>query len=160
MSRTRGAANRSLYRARILLEGWAREEEAARVLSGQLLGAYLPAVRAHLLEAYGWFLLSVSGLEDAARSSLPRAVADLPSPEPGRERPPELREFALLEQDGWLAELLDDALAASADDPVQASRARDLLGSDRQGVSLERSQVWLASLGEIMQRMDDSLAEC
>jgi hypothetical protein len=159
VSRTRGAANRSLYRARILLESWSREEEGGRVPSQQLLGAFLPAVRAHLLEAYGWFLLAVSGRDDAPRASLPTVVADLPAPEPGRELPPELREFALLERDGWLAELLDDALAASADEPGAAPGSA-VLGSDRPRLSLAAARVWLRELTATMQRMDDSLAEC
>ena len=159
MSRTRGAANRSLYRARILLESWSREEADGPVPAQQLLGAFLPAVRSHLREGYGWFLLAVSGLDDAPRASLPAAVADLPAPEPGRERPPELREFALLERDGWLAELLDDALAAAADEPAAGPRS-GVLGSDRPRVSLATAQGWFRELSATMQRMDDSLAEC
>lgn len=159
MSRTRGAANQSLYRARILLDSWDRNVAEGPIPERQLLGAYLPAVRAHLLEAYGWFLLAVSGLDDATRDRLPRVVAELPPPEPGRERPPELREFALLEGDGWLAELLDDALAASADEPAGAAPVRAVLGSDRPRASLAGAQVWLRELTATMQRMDDSLAE-
>jgi len=160
MSRTRGAANRSLYRARILLESWKREETEERVPAHDLLGAFLPAVRAHLLEGYGWFLLAVSGRDDAAGEQVPSVVADLPAPEPGRERPPELREFARLEQQGWLAELLDSALASTVDAATAGAGSNSLLGSDRPRASRAQAQVWLRELTATMQRMDDSLAEC
>jgi len=135
---------------------------------------FLAAVRAHFLEAYGWFLLAVSGVDDADPGSLPQSTRDLPSPEPGRALMPEIAEFAQLESSGWIAQLIE----ASADDSHlgQASKnshagaagrdtpssfgAQGLLVSDREPLGFAVAQAWADSLNSTMARMDDSLAEC
>jgi len=116
----------------------------------------MPALRLHLGDAYGWFLLSVSGVEDASPGMRPRSVADLPAPEPGRARPPELAEFSQLEADGWLA----DMLAGDASEHTRPGGAATLLGSDRSAPDYALAARWVQALEAIMARMDDSLAEC
>jgi hypothetical protein len=153
--RTRGEANQAFYRAKILLEAW---EGALRVRGhseAQLCGAYLPAVKLHLRQAYGWFLLHVSGVDQVALPRLPCSTEDLPAPEPGKQWAPELREFQLLERDGWICELLQDDLprATTAELP-------GILGSDRSSQDRGSAARWVQSLGDLMLRMDDSLAEC
>ena len=44
--------------ATLLLEAWGREHEGARGSREALQSACAPAVRLHLLDAYGWFLLA------------------------------------------------------------------------------------------------------
>ncbi|MEO1079055.1 MAG: DUF6586 family protein [Pseudomonadota bacterium] len=160
MSRSRGAANRSLYRARILLECWDKARDEARVPQDQLTEAFLPAVRNHLRDAYGWFLRSVAGIEEAPDASPPpSSTQELPEHEAGRARPPELAEFALLERDGWLAELLaSSSESATGTAPTQWSP--NVLGSDRQAPGFAVAEDWLRRLNATMQRMDDSMAEC
>ena len=70
--RTRGAANQSLYRARLLLAAWDRAR-GEPVPEAQLQGAFYPAVRLHLRQAYGWFLLAVSGVAEASAADAPAA---------------------------------------------------------------------------------------
>jgi hypothetical protein len=122
--------------------------------------AFLPAVRLHLGIAYGWFLLAVSGVEEASSASRPDCVADLPSPEAGRALPPELQEFSLLESDGWVAEMLsgggDDTRSSLPRSPAGGT----LLVSDRAAPDFALAMRWAESLETIMIRMDDSLAEC
>jgi hypothetical protein len=121
----------------------------------QLAGAFLPALKLHLGRAYGWFLLSASGVEQVAEPSLPRDTADLPAPDPGRARPPELGEFALLEQSGWIGDMLrEEPLTARS-----GSGAGGLLISDQQRPGYAIAASWVDSLAQIMARMDDSLAE-
>jgi hypothetical protein len=155
VSGTRGAANRSLYRARILLDGWDDARERRGVDEEALREAFLPAVRLHLLEAYGWFLLAVAGQESVTDEALrPSSTADLAPPEAGKALAPELREFALLERDGWIADLL------ATPGPAPAAARRDLLGSDRSAPGLAVAEGWWRRLNATMQRMDDFLVEC
>ena len=61
MNAARANANQALYLAKILLGAWRRDSDAAEVADATLRQAYLPAVRTHLVQAYGWFLLEVRG---------------------------------------------------------------------------------------------------
>jgi hypothetical protein len=157
VSGTRGAANRSLYRARILLDCWDEARDHGRIGDAQLRDAFLPAVRLHLREAYGWFLLAVAGqdaiTDDTAR---PSCTAELTPPEAGKAVAPELREFELLERDGWIADLM--AWPAAEEGPAGAPSM--VLGSDRSVPGLAVAESWWQHLNGIMQRMDDLLVEC
>ena len=156
MARTRGAANLALYRARLVIGAWERAHSEP-IPPAQLSGAFLPVVRLHLRDAYGWFLLAVSGVEEAPGLSLPQCVNDLPPPEDGVALVPELAEFRLLERGGWLWEMLQ---ASSEEQPPVRSSARGaLLGSDRDVSGPGVAMRWANELESIMARMDDSLAE-
>lgn len=163
MSRARGEANRGLYRAKILLEAWDAMRTSSVHSEAALIDGFLPAVRAHLLEAYGWFLLAVSGADDGERVSLPQSTQDLAAPEPGRALMPEIAEFAQLEANGWVAQLI----GASVHDNHKGSgnqraggSASGLLVSDHQPLGFAVASAWADSLASTMTRMDDSLAEC
>lgn len=123
-----------------------------------MLEAFLPAVKLHLGQAYGWFLLSVSGVEESALNRPPGKVADLPAPAMGQMHAPELAEFSQLEIDGWLADMLNDTELGNP--AAQLASGDGLLVSDRQSPGCAVAAGWASSLGEIMARMDDSLAEC
>jgi hypothetical protein len=152
----RGRANQALYAARILLAGWEDAREGPRWREDAVDGAYRAAVLMQLRRAYGWFLLAVAQGDDVADPrALPHAVASVPPPPAGRELAPELREFALLEAEGWLGELLR---ADSGD--ASASTAAGLLGSDRSAAGPALVAQWADRLEQTMQRMDDSLNEC
>jgi hypothetical protein len=70
--------------------------------------------------------------------------------------PPELREFALLERDGWLGALLQaDELAC-----LGQAGGHPLLASDRARPDRATLSAWLESLAALMARMGDSLDEC
>lgn len=150
-------ANQSLYRARIVLAAWDSQRNDNARPSQHLIEAFLPAVRLHLRDAYGWFLLSVSGMEEGGAQRPVESVQALPTPEAGRMQAPELAEFAKLEAKGWIGEMLQDDVA-----PVQATARApaNLLVSDRRAPDLAVAERWADSLDALMTRMDDSLAEC
>jgi hypothetical protein len=149
----RGLANRALHLAAILVDSW-EQTRAGSADRAAVDAAFLPAVRLHLCRAYGWFLLAVTTADtqpDAAR--LPVCVRDLPAPPAGRTLMPEVREFAILEREGWLAALL-------AGDTPQTVPTSATIASDRDAPGPARARQWLAELQGIMMRMDDSLSEC
>lgn len=167
MAGNRAFANQALFQARILLDVW--EFSLASQGQGQqrhshesLASAFRPAVLLHLRRAYGWYLLEIAG-EDSQEdtAALPDSSASVPEPPAGRMRAPELREFALLEQEGWIG----DMLAADRGGRGKASsgstpRGAPLLVSDSRETSYGDLERWTERLGDIMQRMDDSLSEC
>lgn len=107
MSSLRGQANHRLYLARLLLAAWRRELAAEDIPASILAQAFGPAVRSHLLDAYGWFLLD---LQKPAQlpATPPHSATSLPPVAPGKALPVEIVEFARLEQAGWLAQLVQE----------------------------------------------------
>ena len=149
----RGLANRALYQAQILLDAWAAAAGSSADPKA-LDTAFLDAVRHQLRFAYGWYLLAIVGADgEADARRLPSCVDDLPAPEPGRALAPEIREFAQLEREGWLCDLLT-APATVAPAP------RGALATDRAVFDRVAVQDCLQALRSTMLRMDDSLNEC
>lgn len=155
MTSARGQANQKLYLARILLSAW-REALAAQQLPVQVLAqAFLPAIRQHLGDAYGWFLLEVSG-SDAAAQPLPRNCGDLPAPAEGKVVAGEIREFENLENTGWLATMLQ------ADDDISLPAIRspgNLANATPQLLGPDDAEAWLDKLAALFERMSESLDE-
>jgi hypothetical protein len=155
MSSSRARANHGLYLAKIQLSGWRHALDAQNVPAVTLAQAYMPAVREHLLGAYGWFLLEVSGAEQLGDKP-PRGCAGLPDIAAGRAVPGEIREFRQLESEGWLAELLSEGEVFTRGAPMRgnlAVAAPELAGC-------EQAQRWLHKLEALFDRMSDSLDEC
>ena len=152
MASTRGQANQSLYLARLLMTGWdgALREEA--VSAAALTQAYLPGVREHLIDAYGWFLLEVSR-PSAAPAKPPRCCADLPQVAEGKSIAPEVRECQQLELGGWLGELLgEQSLGIAERSPGNLAAPISIDGPAQAGQ-------WADSLHKLFDRMADSLDE-
>lgn len=154
MSAARGKANQSHYLARLLLAAWARDDREQGAPAAVLAQAYLPAVREHLLNTYGWFLLEIAGIDDWPGAP-PRRVHALPEVPEGKAVAGELREFDSLEQGGWLLALLADIEFNAA--PVRSRGNLAQPVSDVPGV--EDAQHWYTQLGAVMARMRDSLDE-
>ena len=155
MSAARGRANQSLYLARILLDAWDealdRQELPARVVNQ----AFLPAVKLHLGQAYGWFLLAAAQL-DRLPERPPARSAELPPVPEGKAVPGEIRELSQLESGGWLADMLADEQPLAVPQPV----ARDNLVVATAAVpGPAEARDWLAKLGALFERMGDSLNE-
>ena len=155
MSGPRGQANHELYLARILLSSWrkalAAEDDPALAL-GQ---AFLPGIRGHLINAYGWFLLEISGTKSLP-SQPPRNCSELPEPEPGKAVAGEIQEFRQLEQGGWLAAML----AVDGELATATVRSRSNLASPAPDLpDPESAPPWLAQLNRLFARMSDSLDE-
>ena len=158
MASSRGAANAALYRARTLLSAWSHARERQSAPDEHLTETFLPGVREHLTQAYGCFLLAAAGIDDMSGRRPPRSTQDVPAVEPGKALPPELREFQLLEEEGWVGEMLTLVESGSAGGAVASGP--DLLGTDRTGPGYAVAQRWAERLTSTMQRMDDFLAEC
>ena len=154
MSSSRGRANHSLYLAKILLAAWRRELDELSLPHRVLCQAYLPGVRSHLLEAYGWFLLDIVGSTELPLSP-PQSCDALPELAPGKAMPGEIMEFRRLEAGGWLAELLQgpiDIYAAPARSQGNLVTAQEFPGP-------EQVQTWVEEMAACFERMGDSLDE-
>lgn len=155
MNTPRANANQALYLARILLHSWRRCRDEQDFPAAALNQAFLPGVRGHLLHAYGWFLLEITGNEMPEDSRAPACCAELPALPPGKAVPGEVREFEQLERDGWLAQLLAQPSAAPP-----AARSRDNLASPTvETPDLAQAEEWAKRLDTTMERMRDSLDE-
>lgn len=156
----RGLANRKLYHAAILLRMLAAELEREELPANVVLEAVGLAVREHLLEAYGWFLLELAGVEEPGgppeRGAPPRGVDALVR-EYGLAEPlrGELVELAQLERRGWLGELL--AVPAAVSTGVRSGP--DQLQVVEQGWSLQQLRAWHDGLADIIDRMAHGLDE-
>ena len=78
--------------------------KASAVAAPALDAAFAPAVRLHLLDAYGWQLLACNRVTGLPLKP-PHCVAAMPLLAEGIEVAPEVKEFRSLEAEGWLAEL-------------------------------------------------------
>lgn len=154
MSGPRARANHCLYLARILLDAWRVQRERQDVPASTLLEAFLPATRAHLRDAYGWFLLEIAHLEEEVIAP-PRCVSELPPIPAGRAEAGELRECRRLEREGWLAQLLTQGDALSGGVPAAGNLA--LAAPDAPGYT--ELETWHAALAALFSRMRDSLDE-
>jgi hypothetical protein len=93
-----------MYMASVVLESWhsaiAKEGKPLPVLTA----SFGPAVRLHLLDAYGWQLLACNRVT-AMPAKPPHRAAEVPPLANGIAQSPEVTEMALLERSGWLADL-------------------------------------------------------
>ena len=152
MVSSRGRANHSLYLGRILLAAWHREAAGESVPAATLSQAYLPAVRAHFADAYGWFLLEITRPEPLPARP-PHRCAELPGIARGKALPGEAREFEQLEQSGWLAQMLDETCEQ------RVSASPDNLATGPGCLGPEDAAAWAEALQALFDRMGDSLDE-
>jgi hypothetical protein len=155
MSSARASANQGLYLAKIVLESWQELLHREIVAAATVEQAFLPAVRSHLLAAYGWFLLELSGTDQLPQNGLPTTTAQLPTVAPGKVRSGELRELQRLEQSGWLAQLLQEPQVKA----VVKLRAGSLAHDTAPGADISSARQWTEQLEGLYGRMRDSLDE-
>lgn len=153
MSQSRGYANHSLYMAKILLDQWDSALGEGGLPANVLEGAFAPAVRLHLLDGYGWFLLAT------IRSSRlpvtpPHRVAELPDLDRGIAIPGEVKEYAHLEQEGWLRNLIQPVEPGL---PRKKSAVSIAMTVDTPNIDQYRE--WHATFQALFARMSDSLDE-
>lgn len=153
MSSTRGQANQALYLARVLLAAWRQGLEEQSVPGTILTRAYLPAVRSHLTNAYGWFLLEITR-PGGMPATPPRSTQELPEMAQGKALSGEVREFQRLEQDGWIGDMLSDEIRSAP-----SVRSVGNLASAISETGPEQVGQWADSLQSLFDRMGDSLDE-
>lgn len=153
MATARGFANHALYMARLQLHAWADQRDAGTAQLAAVDAAFAPAVRLHLLDAYGWFLLAslrLSKLPDQP----PHSAQELPELPPGITEPGEVEECRELESGGWLRQLrapLPPGL------PLRASRQS--LAIERGYPDINDYRNWADALADLAARMGESLDE-
>ena len=153
MSQAQAYANHSLYMASIQIDAWQHALERHGVSNGAVDASFAPAVRLHLLDAYGWFLLACRR-ESSLPNRAPVRVSDLPDLAPGIEEPPEVREFQSLEQNGWLAEL-----QAGLPLGLPARKHSQVLVSDAGYPDVNRAIGWRDALESMLLRQADAIEE-
>lgn len=154
MSAARARANHELYLGKIVIAAWRLERAKEDIPAATLAQAFHPAVRDHLVAAYGWFLLAISQA-DVPPQGPPRSCDELPPMPEGRVYPPEINEFRQLEASGWLGEMLQ---AASFDMPG-TRQPGNLAMPAQTGPSTEQVEYWAQQLLALFERMGDSLDE-
>ena len=156
MNAARARANRKLYHAAVLQRMLAAELEREEFPATVLLAAAGESVRLHLLDAYGWFLLELAGVEelpDTPPHSVPALCAAWPQAEPLRG---ELVELQNLEQSAsWLSEL-QAPLPAAAGGTSPPGDTLNVVEAQWNASMLEQ---WYSGLSGLMDRMSDSLDE-
>lgn len=104
MSQAQSFANHCMYMASVLLETWDASIEQGDKPLPVINAAFGPALRLHLLDAYGWQLLACNRVVAIPEKPPHRASEVSPLAE-GIAQSPEVNEMAMLEREGWLADL-------------------------------------------------------
>lgn len=154
MPTARALANQKLYYARILANSWRLALESQSVPANVLAGAFHDSACLHLRHAYGWFLVEI--IQPAVLPRVPPADStELPALTTGKALPGEIRELQLLEQSGWIAQMLQrDEIA------VNLSKVPgNLVINVEQVPHPDRIDEWIELLTSIFTRMSDSLDE-
>ena len=155
MSSARAYANQSLYLARIQLQAWTRTLEEGSHPAATIDQAFAPAVRDHLLDAFGWFALNILSVADLPEKP-PHYCHQLPAVATGKSVPGEIREFQQLEQGGWLGQL-----QAPLPPPGRAVRSPGNLAAISSGLPDRTTMAaWADKLSAVVDRMGDALDEC
>ena len=156
MSSARAYANQSLYLARIQLQAWAHALKEQSHPAATIDQAFAPAVREHLLDAFGWFALHILAIADLPGKP-PHRCCELPSVVTGKSVPGEIREFEQLEQGGWLGQLQEPLPP-----PGRPLRSPGNLAADASSGLPDRATLaaWADNLAGVVDRMGDSLDEC
>ncbi len=158
MSTARARANHKLYLARILLDAWQTALQAEQLPARTLNQAFATPVRNHLVESYGWFLLEISQ-PGSLPAVPPRHTGELPAVAEGKALAGEIREFAQLEREGWLAELLADCDEWGASSTSPAGGSPNLAGPESGLPGPDLLAHYAGQLESLFDRMGDSLDE-
>ncbi len=151
----RAMANQCLYYAAVQLTAWQQALTQARTPAHVLDVAFGAAVCEHQRRAYGWFLLSLAG-ETNLPEAPPARVSELAAPAVGEAVSNELQECALLERQGFIAELLAAQLTPTQCQP----KPRHSLAVEQQAVySFGLQSQWQEALGDLFERLSQTLDE-
>ena len=153
MSQAQAFANHSMYMASIVLDVWGRSQNDGEYQANALKAAFAPAVKLHLLDAYGWFLLALRR-ETQLPSKPPHSTLDLSTLPAGIEQPPEVKELQLLEQSGWLKALMSPIPLG-----MPARQASNVVVSEGVYPDLAKMKEWRDALESLLQRQADAIEE-
>ncbi len=156
MDSARGLANHCLYMARLQLVAWQDRLAQAETPQAALNAAFAPAVRLHLLDAYGWFLLAscrASQLPDTP----PHSTHDMPAAPAGIGQSDAIAHCKLLEADrnSWLAQL--QAPIPPGLGQIRRSDNLAMAGYYPDQAMMVEAH---AALADLIEQWDDSVDEC
>jgi len=144
----RGFANHSLYMAQVQLAAWReRVQDTSDSNNAVIDAAFAPAVRLHLLDAYGWFLLAMLRVSSLPATP-PHCVSELPAQHQGLAVSAEIEEYARLELSGWLADLQS---------PIPAGVRQQQKGvlAAQWGHGYANYEMWIEAFAQLFTRMGD-----
>lgn len=139
--------------ARLQLEAWTTMRAAGGASDAAIDAAFAPALRLHLLDAYGWLLLASLRLTPLPEHP-PHSTRELPALPPGIAEPGEVAECRALEAGSWLSRL-----AAPLPPGLPLRRTNGSLAIERGYPDLADYRNWTEALAELIARMADSLDE-
>ena len=138
--------------ARVLLDVWESELAGGAELSPEVLSAaFAPAVRLHLVDAYGWLLLEAIKTQPLPDHP-PHGVGELPTQKKGLAVAERVEEFDRLEHSGWLADLLSPFPAGLS------SRHKGMIVSGGPP-GLREFTAWRDALADLFNEMGESAEE-
>lgn len=153
MGSARGLANHSLYMARLLIDAWSVQERTPSAMPEALNAAFAPAVRLHLLDAYGWSLLAVLRAQPLPGKP-PHHTQSLPSVGAGLAVPAEVDFCRELEQGGWLNHLQTDLPAG-----MPPRRRAGMLASSQGYPDRADCQHWFEQLSSLIDQHGANMDE-
>jgi Family of unknown function (DUF6586) len=154
MSSPRARSNQALYYARIVLRSWSTMIAEEEIPAATLHGAFSDPVRAHLRNAYGWFLLELA--DQGADAEVPGCFDDLAPPATGKAVSPELRELAQLEESGFLSILMHTSATEAA---AQRAEPGNLATATILGADYHELHKCAENFEALCERMRNSLDE-
>lgn len=154
MSQAQSFANHCMYMAFVLIEHWSDAIDRQTQNASVTTAAFAPAVRLHLLDAYGWQMLACNRVA-ALPSRPPHHTSRMPVIAEGITVAPEVKELALLEQSGWLATLQKEINPGLP----KRTAAYALLASEGGDFDLSVARHCFAELETLIQRFSDAIDE-
>lgn len=156
MDSARGLANHSLYMARLQLAAWRDAQAQAETPQSALHAAFAPAVRLHLLDAYGWFLLASCRVARLPVTP-PHSTQEMPDAPAGIGQSDAIAHCTLLEADrnSWLAQL--QAPIPPGLGQIRRSDNLAMVGHYPDPPLMAAAH---AALADLIEQWDDSVDEC
>ena len=142
-----------MYMASVVLESWSSSIDQGVKPLPVLNAAFGPAVRLHLLDAYGWQLLACNRVASVPNKP-PHKAVDVPPLANGIAQSPEVTEMAMLEQVGWLAELQQEIRPG-----LSQSTSSGFIAVSSSGFDFKTARHCFSELEFLMGRVADAIDE-
>ena len=142
--------------ARFLLDIWQQKLNTENVMPAVVNAAFSPAIRLHLLDAYGWFLLVLIRTTQLPPQP-PHHTQDISELNVKHAISREICECRRLEIEGWLGQLQAPLLRGM---PSQKLVSNQVLAIAESHPQISDYTNWCNASEELFARMSDSLDEC
>ena len=153
MNQAQSFANHCMYMASVVLESWQNAIENHGKPLSVLTASFGPAVRLHLLDAYGWQLLACNRVT-AVPTKPPHRAVDVPPLANGIAQSPEVTEMAMLERSGWLSDLQREIPPG-----LTPQTASGFIAVSSNAFNFDTARHCFAELESLMARVADAIDE-